>query len=84
MSIDTKTPALTARQQVEAWHIEWLNADGAHWGDRIEWGTADEIARRLDVEATADDVDCTKAPEGFYCTQAEGHPGPCDIFPNFD
>lgn len=34
-------------EQVAAWQLEWERADGPHWGDKIEWGTAREIAERL-------------------------------------
>lgn len=40
-------PALT---MVEIWQSEWLNANGPHWGDAIEWATARKIARMLDGE----------------------------------
>lgn len=69
------------QQRVESWYKEWLDSDGGsdtrRWGDRINWITADEIARRLD-EACAPVVEsCDVPPEGWYCTRAKGHDGPC-------
>jgi hypothetical protein len=37
---------------VEGWHAEWLRSRLGHWGDRIEWGTAREIAQHLDQAIT--------------------------------
>lgn len=41
-------PQTTNQQRVEEWHLEWLYSEKPHWGDKISWSTADEIARRLD------------------------------------
>lgn len=76
----------TNLQRVEAWHAEWLMAPGAHWGDSIAWGTAEEIARRLDLESVAEAPieDCDQAPEGCYCAEARGHEGACRVYPLAD
>lgn len=47
-------PKKTSQQRVEGWHAEWLAAMDPHWGDKIDWATADEIARRLDEAARAE------------------------------
>lgn len=75
---------MTNQQQVEAWHKEWLESDEPHWGDKIAWGTADEIAKRLD-EAQAEVVEsCLAAPEGWYCVRPKGHDGPCHCHKELD
>lgn len=40
--------ASTAAQMVEQWQAEWLPLRTAHWGDKIEWGTARTIASKID------------------------------------
>lgn len=40
---------LNAVDQVQAWEDEWIySEDNPHWGDRIAWSTARDIAKRLD------------------------------------
>lgn len=40
---------MTATQQVKAWREQWrAMANETHWGDNIDWRSAEEIARRLD------------------------------------
>lgn len=77
---------MTNQQQVEAWHKEWLDSDAAHWGDRIDWNTADEIARRLDEVQATQQESCpvaTRETGGrYYCTRVKGHEGPCAAVPN--
>jgi len=75
---------ITNQQRVEAWHLEWLACDEAHWGDNIDWKSADEVARRLDIEIYEEEgppVSCKLAPEGMYCREEEGHDGDCQLFP---
>ncbi len=72
---------MSNQKQVEAWHKEWLESAEPHWGDRIDWTSADEIARRLD-EAQAEEVEnCPVAGDNtdglYYCTRPKGHDGPC-------
>lgn len=74
--------APTATQLVEAWHKEWLETEDPHWGDRIDWSTADALAAKLDEAMAPEPVDCDKAPAGHYCTHQIGHDGPCRVFPN--
>lgn len=80
---------MTNTQRVELWHAEWLQSDGPHWGDKIVWGTAEEIAHRLDavqvaaqVAAAPAPVNCDLAPAGWYCTRAKDHAGPCAAYPD--
>lgn len=73
------------QQRVEQWHREWLDSDGGsdmrRWGDKINWITADEIARKLDEELASPVESCPVAGEQtggrFYCTREKGHDGPC-------
>ncbi len=39
----------TCRDLVEKWKNEYLVCPDKHWGDDIAWGSADEIATRLDA-----------------------------------
>lgn len=34
---------------VAGWEREYLNAEGDHWGEKVAWGTAKDIADRLDT-----------------------------------
>lgn len=70
---------MTNQEQVEAWHAEFMNAPGKHWGDKINWVTADEIARRLDEAQEVRPMSCKRAPGGYYCTRQAGHDGPCAV-----
>ena len=72
---------MTNQEQVEVWHKEWLLSTEPHWGDRINWTTADEIARRLDDLAAPEPETCTLPPKGWYCTRQAGHDGPCAAHP---
>jgi hypothetical protein len=76
---------MTNRERVEAWHKEWLTCPDHHWGDRIDWSSADEIARRLDEAATPEPESCPIAGEEtqgkFYCSRQKGHEGPCAAHP---
>ena len=77
---------MTNLERVEAWHAEWLQAPGPHWGDKINWVSAEEIARRLDAAPFEQGPieDCDQAPEGCYCAEARGHEGPCRVYPLAD
>ncbi len=68
-------------EQVEAWHREWVMTNKPHWGDRIDWATADDIARRLDEAQAPEPASCDLAPAGWYCTRQKGHDGPCAAHP---
>ena len=51
-ALEARTPTDHSEliERVEAWEREWLSAGHTpHWGDGIEWGTAKEIARRLEA-----------------------------------
>lgn len=72
----------TYQQVVEAWHLEWLNSTTPHWGDKMDWTTADEIARRLDETEKPAPESCDLAPEGWYCVRQKGHPGGCRQYLN--
>jgi len=72
---------MTNQQRVEAWHQEWLESNEPHWGDRINWTTADDIARRLDEAGATKAESCDVPPEGWYCTRPKGHDGPCAAHP---
>ncbi len=80
------TTAPTNQDQVQNWHLEWLNADEPHWGDHIVWHTADEIARRLDQLQAPEPESCEIAEREtggrFYCTRQKGHEGPCAAVEN--
>lgn len=46
---------MQAFERVKRWRDEWLNGhEKAHWGDKIEWSSAEEIARRLDEPTSLD------------------------------
>jgi len=42
----------SAQARVQAWQAEWHSSRHQHWGDSIDWTTAEEIARRLDEPVT--------------------------------
>lgn len=69
----------SAVRLIEQWHAEWVATDEPHWGDHIAWNTADEIARRIDLESAPDPDSCLLGPEGTYCTLQLGHEGGCHL-----
>lgn len=71
----------TATELVEQWHLEWVTSPDAHWGDKISWHTANEIAQRIDEANSEQNVSCDLPPEGWYCTREKGHEGPCAAYP---
>lgn len=71
----------SAVKLVEQWHAEWLaSSDETHWGYKMDWYTADEIARRIDEANAPEPESCPLVPiaEG-YCLLPAGHKGPCKI-----
>lgn len=46
---------MQAFERVTRWNDEWLADNGkTHWGDKIDWQSAKEIARRLDEPMSLD------------------------------
>lgn len=39
---------MNAFERVTRWRREWLASNAPHWGDKIDWSSAEELARRLD------------------------------------
>lgn len=61
------------RRLVDRWEREYLEENGPHWGDRLVWSSAQEIADRLD--------------EAFRSKFKDGpryQAGECDVFGDLD
>lgn len=70
----------TAAQYVEEWHAEWLTNSGEpHWGIKIDWATAEEIAYRLDQTTAPEPESCERVTGSLVCTRQAGHEGACTI-----
>jgi hypothetical protein len=78
----------SATELVTQWHKEWLDTlrDEPHWGDRIDWTTADNIAHRLDevLNPPAPPQSCNRVSGALYCTLDKGHEGVCRPVPTED
>lgn len=61
---------LSAKALVHQWQMEWHASTKSHWADSIAWGTAEEIARRIDEARPAE-------PAGEKPCRHEWYQGAC-------
>lgn len=69
---------MTRAEQIAAWHLnppEWAK----HFTAR-DWDHAELIAEELDAAQGPENVNCSAAPAGHYCTLERGHAGSCVAF----
>lgn len=69
---------MSLKQQIADWHAnppEWAS----HFTAR-DWDNAELIAEELEAATGGENVSCTEAEEGFYCTLEQGHSGTCVVY----